>query len=265
MSSPVPRPPPEVTRSLFDEAYGEIYGIPYERFEVEVLSPLPTDVVRLFFELADEAILNPARDNPFAEEKRVFELSSETLAQELVRLQKLGEAALLAFNKPGGQQGPGQLPGMLATMYVGATRVKPAARGARLKAGLADGLPIAFFSFVLALFVSWFTAPSMRAGLLAFEGPALIAIFGLIMSLALPIAVLYYLRAGRSWGYRKQFLEVVNAKSGNPVSSKTARSRAWLVPLSIPSAALLGSSRWLSDRATGSTVRRNYALKRSIR
>jgi len=253
---------PDSIRTLFDSAYAEIYGLDLERVEVEVLSPLPDDTIRLFFELADEALLNPARDNPFAEEKRVFELSSETLAQELVRLQALGESALLSFSRGGANAGAGgQLPNMLATMFVGAARVNPVSFWVRIKAAVIDNVIILLFTCVIAAFIAWFSSIPLRAALLALDPPALVALAGLVAAIFLPLGIAYHLRAGRSLGYRKQSLEIVNTKSGNPITRKTSRARAWLFPLGVLSLLVAASGRWIMDRVTQSTVRRNYALR----
>lgn len=262
-----PQLDPNLVRLQFDEAYGELYALTEERSEIEVLSPLETDVVRLFFELADEAIIDPARDNPFAQEKRVFELSSETLAQELTRLQKLAESALnTGFSRSGANHSHGQLPTMLATMYVGATVVRAVALLPRAKAALVDAAVISIFTLVVTIFIAWFTAPEMRSSLIKLDSAALFALSGLGFALLLPLGIAHHLRPGLSFGYRKQHLEVVNSKSGNPVTAKTMRLRAWLFPLGVPAIFLAPfCSRWPVDLATNSSVRRNYALKAKSR
>lgn len=261
-NTPDPRqlPIPEIVRTRFDEAYGELYSLSEDRSELEILAPMPNDVVRLFFELADEAIQNPSRDNPFATEKRVFELSSETLAAELARLQKLGEEALSSFARSGATASAGQLPGMLAGMYVGRTVVRPAPVAARFTAWIIDAVPILSFSAVVSLFVAWFTAPELRAGIVNLDLPTFLSLAGLTAALFFPVGILYNLRARCSAGYAREKLEVVSAKSGNLASLKTNRLRGWLFPLSLPSALLMPASpRSLADRVTGTLVRRNLA------
>ncbi len=262
-----PQLDPTFVRLQFDEAYGELYSVTEERSEIEILAPLPTDVVRLFFELADEAILDPKRDNPFAKEKKVFELSSEALANELSRLQKLSESALdISFSRSGSTRSSGQLPSMLSTMYVGATAVRPVASLVRVKAAIFDSISIAIFALVAAIFTAWFTAPALRPSLAQLDQAAIIAIIGLSCALFLPFGIAHHLRPGLSFGYRKQHLEVVNAKSGNPVTAKTMRFRAWLFPLGVPSILLaFFSPRWPVDYVTNSVVRRNYSIKAKTR